>query len=59
MARKPSAAPKRLNPMAIRLDDELLNELRKIAQAETRPVANLVVALIKEALVARKAREKP
>jgi hypothetical protein len=59
MAKKPSAAtppPKRLHPLAIRLDDEMLAELRALAQEETRPVANLIVALVKEALTARRKR---
>jgi hypothetical protein len=59
MAKEPSAAPpppKRLHPVAIRLDDEMLAELRALANEETRPVANLIVALVKEALAARRKR---
>ena len=54
MAPKPGTKPKRLHPLAIRVDDGLLDELRTLAEAETRPVANLIVALVKEALEARR-----
>jgi hypothetical protein len=55
MAGKPKDAPrKKLNPLAVRVDDELLEELRRIAKTEHRAVANLAVALILEALEARK-----
>jgi hypothetical protein len=55
MAKHPPAqASKRLHPMAIRLDDEMLAELREIARNETRPVANLCVQLLKEAIAERR-----
>jgi predicted transcriptional regulator len=60
MAKRPSAPPpsKRLHPLAIRFDDDLLEELREMARAETRPVANLAVHLIKEALEARRLKRE-
>jgi predicted transcriptional regulator len=45
---------KRLNVVAIRLDDAMLNELKTLAEREDRPLANLCVRLIREALEARK-----
>lgn len=39
---------KRLNSVAIRLDDEMLDELRAMAQDQHRPVANLIVAILKD-----------
>jgi hypothetical protein len=48
--------PKRLHVLAVRVDDEMLNELRAIAETELRPVANLVALLMKEALDARRKR---
>jgi hypothetical protein len=49
--------PKRLNVIALRLDDDQLAELKAMAQAELRPLANLCVALIMEAVAARKAKK--
>ena len=45
---------KRLHPIAIRLDDEMLEELRAIAVDEHRPMANLIVAVLKNWLAERK-----
>jgi hypothetical protein len=42
----------------IRLDDATLAALHETADRETRPMANMVVVLIKEALAAREKREK-
>jgi predicted transcriptional regulator len=40
--------------MAIRLDDEMKEELRAIAEEQGRPMANLIVFALKEWLAARK-----
>jgi predicted transcriptional regulator len=47
---------KRLNPISIRLDDEMLATLRQIAEDEHRPMANLIVAALKEWLAGRDQR---
>jgi predicted transcriptional regulator len=49
----------RLNVVAIRLDDAMLNELKTLAEREDRPLANLCVRLIREALEARKDASQP
>ena len=49
--------PKRPTSRAIRVDDTMLAELREIAERESRPMANLVVALVKEALEARRGKQ--
>ncbi len=48
---------KRLHPVNIRLDDEMRNELRALAAAENRPLANYIVTVLKEHLAAK--RKKP
>lgn len=49
---------KRLHPIAIRLDDDMLDQLRTIAVAEHRPMANLIVAVLKNWLAERRAPQK-
>jgi predicted DNA-binding protein len=41
---------KRLNPVNIRLDDEMLSELRVLAEEENRPLANYIVTVLKQHL---------
>lgn len=45
---------KKLHTTAVRLDDQTLKELREVATAEMRPLANLIAVLIHEALEARR-----
>jgi hypothetical protein len=45
---------KRLNIVAVRLDDETMAELRALAKAELRPAANLGALLITEGLERRR-----
>ena len=49
---------KRLHSMAIRLDDEMRDELRAMAIKQGRPMANLIVFALREWL-AEQAKEKP
>jgi predicted transcriptional regulator len=39
---------KRLNVTNIRLDDDLKAELKKLAEAEDRPLANYIVRVLRE-----------
>jgi predicted transcriptional regulator len=39
---------KRLHSIAIRLDDEMRDDLRAIADEQSRPVANLIVFALRE-----------
>jgi predicted DNA-binding protein len=45
---------KRLHPVNIRLDDEMREELRALAEAENRPLANYIVTVLKEHLAAQR-----
>ena len=45
---------KRLHPINVRLDDEMRDELRQIAQAENRTLSNLIVTVLREYLDRRK-----
>jgi predicted DNA-binding protein len=45
---------KRLHPVNIRLDDEMRDELRALADAENRPLANYIVTVLKAHLGERK-----
>lgn len=49
--------PKRLQITNIRLDDELKAELRKLAEKQDRPLANYIVHVLREHVVAAKAAE--
>jgi predicted transcriptional regulator len=44
---------KKLNPVNVRLDDEMREELKKIAQAENRTLSNLIVTVLREYLERR------
>ncbi len=46
---------KRLHPVNIRLDWEMREELKILAKAENRPVANYIVTVLKEHLSAKRA----
>jgi hypothetical protein len=48
--------PKRLHPVGIRLDDAMLQELREVAAVADRPLANLIVAALREWLASRRAK---
>lgn len=50
--------PKRLHPVAIRLDDEMLEELRAHAVKQHRPMANLIAAIIKDWLEQQREAQK-
>jgi hypothetical protein len=50
---------KRLHSMAIRLDDDMKDELREIADEQGRPVANLIVFALREWLTAYRAKNSP
>lgn len=50
--------PKRLNVTNIRLDDELKADLRKLAEAQGRPMANYIVQMLREHVEALKAAGK-
>jgi|EndMetStandDraft_3_1072993.scaffolds.fasta_scaffold82105_2 pyruvate-formate lyase-activating enzyme len=57
MAGKPKGSPsKKLNPLALRVTDELLADLKEMAANEHRALANMAVALILEAIAERKRR---
>ena len=45
---------KRLHPVNIRLDDEMRDELRALAEEENRPLANYIVTVLKEHLAAKR-----
>jgi predicted transcriptional regulator len=45
---------KRLNVVAIRVDDEMLAELRELAEKQHRPLANFIVAVLKDHLAVQK-----
>jgi predicted DNA-binding protein len=45
---------KRLNPVNIRLDDEMLSELRVLAEEENRPLANYIVTVLKQHLAEKR-----
>jgi hypothetical protein len=49
---------KRLNPVNIRLDDDMLTELRALAEEENRPLANYIVTVLKLHL-AEKRKQAP
>ena len=49
---------KRLHPVAIRLDDEMRDELRAIAEKQARPMANLIVFALREWLAAQKKKTR-
>jgi|EndMetStandDraft_5_1072996.scaffolds.fasta_scaffold01106_13 hypothetical protein len=49
---------KRLHPVNIRLDWEMLEELRALAGQDNRPLANYIVTVLKEHLAASKAAKK-
>jgi predicted DNA-binding ribbon-helix-helix protein len=53
-----SQKAKKLHTTAVRLDDQTLKELRELAAAEMRPLANLIAVLIHEALESRRKVEK-
>ena len=54
----PPPKAKRLHTIGVRVDDELLEKLRKMADADLRPVSTMMVVLALEAIAAReKARE--
>lgn len=38
---------KRLHPVNIRLDDEMRDELKALAEEENRPLANYIVTVLK------------
>jgi hypothetical protein len=48
MARKSDPKPKRLNVVAVRLDDDQLTRLRKVAEQQKRPMANLIAYVLSE-----------
>ncbi|WP_088347475.1 MULTISPECIES: hypothetical protein [Rhodomicrobium] len=50
---------KRLHSMAIRLDDEMKDDLRAIADEQGRPVANLIVFALREWLADQRAKKNP
>jgi predicted transcriptional regulator len=45
--------------MAIRLDDEMRDELRQIADEQGRPLANLMVFALREWLADYRAKKSP
>jgi hypothetical protein len=45
---------KRLNPVNIRLDDDMLVELRALAEEENRPLANYIVTVLKQHLAEKR-----
>jgi hypothetical protein len=55
---RPKAAPKkkRLHTIGVRVDDELLEKLRAMAEAEMRPVSSQLLFLALEAIAAREKR---
>jgi predicted transcriptional regulator len=53
MAKKTEPKPKRLNVVAVRLDDDQLARLRKIAEREKRPVSHLIAYVLSEWLDAQ------
>jgi predicted transcriptional regulator len=50
---------KRLHSMAIRLDDEMRDQLRQIADEQGRPLANLMVFALREWLADYRAKKSP
>lgn len=50
--------PKKLLPVNIRIDHELKDDLKAIAAEEDRPMANLIVRVLREYVEARKAKPK-
>ena len=55
--RDKARSKKRLHSIAIRIDDEMRDELRAMAEEQARPMANLIVFALKEWLAAQK--QKP
>ncbi len=49
---------KRLNVVNLRLDDRLKADLKKLAEAEGRPMANYAVHVLREHVAAMKAAGK-
>ena len=49
---------KRLHPVNIRLDDEMRDELRALAEQENRPLANYIVTVLKSHLAEMRKRGK-
>ena len=45
--------PKRLRPISIRLDDAMIEQLRGIAEAQNRPMANLITTVLKDWLASQ------
>lgn len=41
-------APKKLRPINVRMDDEMLEELRIHAEANARPVSNFIFWIVKQ-----------
>jgi hypothetical protein len=46
--------PKRLHPVNVRLNDEILEELRTVAAEENRSVSNLIFTILREWLGRRR-----
>jgi hypothetical protein len=55
---RPKATPKkkRLHTIGVRVDDDLLEKLRVMAEAEMRPVSSQLLFLALEAIAARENR---
>jgi predicted DNA-binding protein len=45
---------KRLLPVNIRIDEEMRDELRALAEEQNRPLANYIVTVLKEHLAERR-----
>ena len=48
MPKKPTQKPKKLNVVAVRLDDDQLARIRAAAEKQKRPIANLLAFIVSE-----------
>lgn len=55
---KTQKAPKKLNVIAVRLDDDMKEKLEAIAEAQARPLSNLIHFAVKEWLAGRGYQER-
>ncbi len=51
--------PKKLNPLNVRMTDEMRSELAAVAAEENRTISNLIVTVLDQWLKERKKQKKP